>query len=1402
MRKVRQLKESLLGWGGYKDVQDKIYLNKNVVYMRGNIQTITTEVSERFYKWESTITENNTTNTIYYYTKDRNPKLGDYAFTDYDSSNRNYDGYVYSNNDTTLVLYRKNTGKQTCTFVEQLDSPMTFTISGEREKVYLVNFDHTQTSKTFNIDISYEDTRLNEKFFFDKQTQCLIRTAYQQVGPVYTSTIPVMKKMVFDSFDPNTGELLDHHIVWGVSSHDLGQGSRKENISNGLYSFYCNGAGGYSHNNPWDSGIVHPATVFVYTPRFKRVCKFEVGNVLDVRNPLPTTPAALTNSVLKDAFIGIYNQSEDLDDLTDLQIGMYVPDYLTDSAGNINQKFYVVHANAELNGDNVYVPFTVDMTAVGTASCSLYGIATDLDSNNYYKTNNMKFDYIESSFLNFGLKLNQDFFVDGREITLLEPVASNTPGVILKLTYQEQNNRVYFKREYKDGTGSDLVSPISGYITGLQPDTFYLFAWFKAGSTEYLACSKDNGFYYNPCVQGAALPDYLENVSQPYKIGPEYCKLYLTKTNLSITEYTDLTRTYTQITSDYAPRARARVSANTNTFKYLAHSISTGAGGNSLITIMGTTGTENATTLTGWEQYATIQLNSVITSSDDIYWVSGNHFVFITSTGECYKSIDGITWTSVELPTYSSPQTWIGLEYDKGVYYAAYSVFSHRIYIYTTTDLETWTQDSTTTYEVLNQNTILKKFYYFNDYRYGYWWNYDGSSNYDYTIKTKNTNDTAFPKHSVWCGNGNSFSSDHLITLFPDCYFDRLNAIWNDSGVGKLYHGRCSNLLQNNTSYSFDLVGQFMDGRTTSYNNSSYAENKKTIFLNNINSYFVRGDVTKNTSTTGTQIEQNGATQDVFVLNENVSSGSLIANSYNLYPMTPFTQDFSFFANSDAIYNKGVYYTDYYIWSNTDYDTSDVYTRYHLMSLPSAFIQLYALGAFPTTGLLTDSNVTYFYGLTSSAWSGNINYAMSFISQYDTRSPQYGSYGFGKQSYNGTDFSTPYSSYAYFPKLFSGPRYFAKPKLIEEAGSLGTIDGADVYKTYNDPCYAMIVFGNQTNGGRWYAVGIISDTVAGATITDNGTEKINGRMIYRGRTYYYSYKYAYAGTNAWPTATNPKDLPVQYIQNLGSIGQREIIRCVIGNTAENISAFVPTFVFDRYNNGNTISKYLRRIVAEYPIYGNSITNLNIKCAAYEQDWHYAYSPEQLYIPQTEKYMILTYNEDYSNAKARYFSLLQTNVKYFDLESGEEPGYFIDNTFYLDANTNTEYLADNTLGSASVCQSGGFAIPPVAIADGELKQDDDELPETYYAWKKTTDNTIIFTDSLDADEVIEKPYFFKDDYNNFYREALSNNTEITSLTATYVTTRSGAEYTRIDGYDWSLQHSDQTYVPSHLRGWSY
>lgn len=353
MRKVRQLKESLLGWGGYKDVQDKIYLDNRVVYMRGTRTTTNVTESGNFYVWKAI--NNNT--EYYYYSKSRTPDVGDIVFSGLGARN-----YVYEYNSQND--YIKSSNGYTYFFNGE-DDTLSFSVGLTTEKVYLINIDGTQSDKAFTITIDYNNIVLNERFFFDKQTQCLIRTACEEVGPKFpsVSTTYTLKRIVFDMYDPNTGELLDHQFVAGYSSKNLiNDDYRFYNCAQGFYTYYCNGVKNAATSE--DSGIAHPAKLFIYCPRYHRVFDVNIGSVVSIENPIPTylpVDPPIFSGDSRDQCFGVYNQSFNLDNLTNLVCGLYSPHYLGSFSDPVNQVFYSLIINLETNPISVEIKSTITL---------------------------------------------------------------------------------------------------------------------------------------------------------------------------------------------------------------------------------------------------------------------------------------------------------------------------------------------------------------------------------------------------------------------------------------------------------------------------------------------------------------------------------------------------------------------------------------------------------------------------------------------------------------------------------------------------------------------------------------------------------------------------------------------------------------------------------------------------------------------------------------------------------------------------------------------------------------------------------------------------------------------------------------------------------------------------------
>lgn len=374
MRKVRQLKESLLGWGGYKDVQDLIYLDKKVIYMRGGSSTSTESITGTFHTWTATV--DNTTYT--YYTRHRNPEFGDRVFKD---------GAItravvaqYNTSDDTIQVWTTSAPQYAPDVTVKfsyvgLSGQKSFNTTVYTYKIYFVNIDGTQNDKVLTYKIDYYDECIsNEYFFFDKQTQCLVRTAFSEVGPRYgTSDVPAFKQMMFTSFDPNTLEVLDNHVVWGHSRQRLGQKlRRRENVSQGYYSFYC---------SPM-------AELFVYSPRYKRVFDIKMDSLF------PNLP---TSTATDDIACGIYNRSRDLDNLTDMCIGMYINESNT-------QKFYSIKANLESHPYDLTIENTFTLNS--STNPFQYQEYWDLYPNFPFTTSSMAFANT-SSLINKVVNLNK-----------------------------------------------------------------------------------------------------------------------------------------------------------------------------------------------------------------------------------------------------------------------------------------------------------------------------------------------------------------------------------------------------------------------------------------------------------------------------------------------------------------------------------------------------------------------------------------------------------------------------------------------------------------------------------------------------------------------------------------------------------------------------------------------------------------------------------------------------------------------------------------------------------------------------------------------------------------------------------------------------------------------------------
>lgn len=358
----QQLKESLLGWGGYEDKQDKIYLENQAVYCRGNRQTSTVEVRGAFYKWGATVSGT----TYYVYTSSLTPSVGDPVFVE--SNSTQIPGRVLKYAEGGLItehilIYLGNDWPITPTtmfYYEEAIADKTFITNVSSESIYPINIDGSQSDKKFTIYVDYNSTTSNEKWFFDKKTQCLIRTAFQEysVDTYASSGIGTLKQLVWEAYDPNTGIPLDQHVAWAFSNQNLATNCRKENISQGFYSFYCNGI--VRKATSVDDGFAHTPTVFTYSPRQRKVFAIPVGDVIDIQNPIGTASVPT-----KDMFFGIYNQTLNLDALDDVVVSFYIPAYNGDTTDTVTGRFVVIDISLETNPISMVPRSIVYLTSGG-----------------------------------------------------------------------------------------------------------------------------------------------------------------------------------------------------------------------------------------------------------------------------------------------------------------------------------------------------------------------------------------------------------------------------------------------------------------------------------------------------------------------------------------------------------------------------------------------------------------------------------------------------------------------------------------------------------------------------------------------------------------------------------------------------------------------------------------------------------------------------------------------------------------------------------------------------------------------------------------------------------------------------------------------------------------------------
>lgn len=348
-----QLKESLLGWGGYKDVQNKIGLTNRVVYMRGNRQSSTGYTNARCI-WQ--------TGSTIFYTSSRNPDVGDLAFSAADPTNE-YRVMSYDENTDKVSIVGSNSYYGDLSFNGYTPETNNCEYTVYSEKVFLVNIDGTSNNTVFVWRFDSNDTVKNERFYFDKVTQCLIRVAYDEFGVknAALNRYGTLKIVVFDTFNPNTGIRLDHHVIWGFSDQKLNDENVIPNCLQSLYSVYLNG---FCEAGSTRIQSQQPATVFLYSARQRKVYQVPVGNIITV----PSVGSTFTSNKSGDALISAYNNDESVDSINSILLTYFCPSYTS-----TRPTAYLISVDLETNPATMVISTSRALTSQPyTAKTPLY----------------------------------------------------------------------------------------------------------------------------------------------------------------------------------------------------------------------------------------------------------------------------------------------------------------------------------------------------------------------------------------------------------------------------------------------------------------------------------------------------------------------------------------------------------------------------------------------------------------------------------------------------------------------------------------------------------------------------------------------------------------------------------------------------------------------------------------------------------------------------------------------------------------------------------------------------------------------------------------------------------------------------------------------------------------------
>ena len=439
------LKESLLGWGGYKTLQDKIYLDKQVVHLHGPYTESTSTEEGPFHCWRYTEEGNN---DLLVYTIDIKPIIGSIVFIE----NSTNTAFVEKYTEPGIITVN---GKNY--IYDGIVYDKSFDVITNTCRMYSVNIDKTSSDVKFDIEIPYDGIKTHESFYTDKLTQCLVRIAYSEE----TNGI---KRISMDLYNPNNGEHLQHEVVGGYSSASLSSNIIKVNAAQSLFSFYLNG-------KDVNGNVIHNPTLIIYSPKQKRVFEADVSEVIPF-----STFSNINNEILGE----VYNTNRD-ETLLD---ALVIP-FVLQTTNSVY--LYKLLANCETNPVLLYMSdepiessnkFLNESTEIYPhIPSTTYGVITGKSGSIYNYTNynismlNTTENHTEFSF-DYNIRVHNTSLYSVNTQSYQNYATSRLEGLIFP-KFESDNTWVgdYYttNRAYMQGNGSDVGNTYSMEITPPSP---------------------------------------------------------------------------------------------------------------------------------------------------------------------------------------------------------------------------------------------------------------------------------------------------------------------------------------------------------------------------------------------------------------------------------------------------------------------------------------------------------------------------------------------------------------------------------------------------------------------------------------------------------------------------------------------------------------------------------------------------------------------------------------------------------------------------------------------------------------------------------------------------------------------------------------------------------------------